>query len=99
MEIEKRSSDSPLIKSIYTDVMKSSINKDIKDLSKALGKKRADDVKKLRCEDELSWRSLAELFVKNHPDFSNEHNIISGNQVSGIILSEAAMLKLKETWV
>lgn len=98
MEIEKRSSDSPLIKSIYTDVMKSTINKDIKDLAKALGKKRADDIKKWRCTEELSWRTLADVFVKNHHEFANMHNILSGNQVSGIILSEAAMLKLKETW-
>lgn len=98
MEIEKKSDDTPLIKSIYTDVMKTTINKDIKDLSKSLGKRRAEDIKKWRCEDEHSWRSLANVFVEKHKEYADENNIISGNQVSGIILSEAAMLKLKETW-
>ncbi len=37
-------------------------------------------------------------FVEKHKEYADKNNIISGNQVSGIILSEAAMLKLKETW-
>lgn len=98
MEIEKKSDDTPLIKSIYTDVMKSTINKDIKSLAKTLRKTMALDIQKWRCTDEYSWRYLAAEFVKKYQEFSDANNIISGNQVCGLILSEAAMIKLKETW-
>lgn len=98
MEVENKSEDTPLIKSVYTDVMQSTINKDIKSLAKTLKKAMATDIKNWRCTNEYSWRYLAGEFVKKYQEFSNANNILSGNQVCGLILSEAAMIKLKETW-
>lgn len=98
MEVEKKTEDTPLIKSVYTDVMKTTIDKDIKNLTKVLRKPMATDIRNWRCIDDYSWRYIAKTFVEKYPEFSEANNIISGNQICGIILSDAAMKKLKETW-
>ena len=98
MEVENKSEDSPLIKSIYTDVMKTTIDKDIRNLIKVLRKSMATDIKNWRCINEYSWRYIAKTFVEKYPEFSEANNILTGNQICGIILSDAAMKKLKEIW-
>ncbi len=43
-----------------------------------------------------SWRGVARLFVEKYPEFSDEHGIIAGNQISGMHLCDAAMKLLKQ---
>ena len=43
-----------------------------------------------------SWRGVASLFVEKHPEFSCNHNIHHGNQISGMQLCEAAMKLLNQ---
>ncbi len=43
-----------------------------------------------------SWRGVARLFVEKYPEFSDEHRIIAGNQISGMQLCDAAMKLLKQ---
>jgi len=43
-----------------------------------------------------SWRGIARLFVEKYPEFSDNHDIIAGNQISGMQLCDAAMKLLNQ---
>jgi translation elongation factor EF-4 len=97
-EEEVRSSDSEFIKNVYKNVIQKDYDKDIRKLSKSLLKKMAEDVKKWRTEGKgYSWRYIAMLFADKYPEFSEKHNIVAENQLCGIYLCEAAIIKLNET--
>lgn len=101
--IENKTQESPLVKEIYENVFKKTWDRDIKKLSKGLHKKMVDDIKSWRVGggfddvDTHSWRSVATVFVEKYPEFAEKHNIVAGNQVSGMQLCEAAMFRLNET--
>jgi len=95
--------DNELYKLISKEVLNKTWDNDIKTLSKKISKKMALDIKKWRVgdgPDDLnthSWRSVATMFCMTYPDEAYSLNIADGNQISGIHLCDAAMLKLKET--
>jgi hypothetical protein len=95
--MELKTEENVMSKQIYKDIYKTSFDSTVKSVAKSLHKKMADDIKKWRLTDEYSWRSIASVFVEKYAEFSEKHNIISGNQVSGVMLCDAAMIKLKET--
>jgi hypothetical protein len=101
--IENKKEENPLSKELVLNIYKASWDKDIKKLSKSIPKKIALQIKKWRVGDgpddvyTHSWRGVATLFVQESPELSNELNIIIGNQISGMQLCDAAMLKLKES--
>lgn len=74
----------------------------VKKLSELLTDEMVSDIKKWRIgdgPDDLtthSWRSLACEFHDKYEAFSNENSIDYGNQISGMQLCEAAMIKLNE---
>ena len=43
-----------------------------------------------------SWRGIARLFVEKYPEFSDNYDIIAGNQISGMQLCDAAMKLLNQ---
>ena len=96
--MEKKTEESPLVREIYTDVLKETWNADIVRLSKGFTLATAKKVKLWRIEEEQSWRSIATLFVEKYVDAAKMLNIVSGNQISGMQLCDAAMKKLKETF-
>jgi hypothetical protein len=97
--IETRDSDSPVIKDLYKNIIqKGYYDKDVKKLSKALHLKMAKDVRLWRVTgDGKSWRAISTLFAIKYPEFAEKHNIVAENQLSGVYLCDAAMIKLDET--
>jgi hypothetical protein len=83
--------------------MQKSWKNDINALKKALSLKMCKQIKTWRVGEgphdmnTYSWRAIATAFVEKNPEFSKNNNIISSNQISGMMLCESAMLKLKET--
>lgn len=74
----------------------------IVDLEANLSKEMIDDIKQWRVgngPDDItthSWREIASLFVDKYPEFSHNHSIVHGNQISGMHLCNAAMNLLNE---
>jgi len=74
----------------------------IKKLAESLTDEMASDIKKWRLGDGSndstvhSWRSLACEFYDKYEPYAREHSIDYGNQISGMQLCEAAVIKLKE---
>jgi len=102
--IELRTNENPISRDICIEIIKPvTWDREIINLKKSLPIKYARQVKKWRIgngpDDPIthSWRSIATLFAKTYPEFAEEHNILEGNQVSGMYLCDAAMNKLKET--
>lgn len=95
--MENKINDNHIAKEILSNVLNNTWAKDVNTLSKNLPIKAARAVKTWRVEEEQSWRSIATLFTQKFPEESGSLNIISGNQISGMQLCEAAMKKLKET--
>jgi hypothetical protein len=101
--MEPRANENPVARDICIQVIEPIIwDKDITELKKKMPIKYARQIKQWRVgdgPDDLnthSWRSVATMFCNTYPEFSEEHNIISGNQISGMYLCDAAMVKLKE---
>lgn len=95
--MEHRNEENPVVKDIFINIFKETWDADIKKLSKAIGIKMARSIKIWRVEESHSWRSVAGTFVEKYPEISKDMNIVSGNQISGMQLCEAAMKKLNET--
>lgn len=95
--MEKKTEETPLVREIYTDVFKGTWDTDIVKLAKGMPIGTARKIKVWRVDEEHSWRSIASEFVKTYPEPAKELNIVSGNQISGMQLCDAAMKKLKET--
>lgn len=95
--MENKNDESELARKIFMNVLADTWNNDIKKLSKSLPIKIAREIKKWRIEDNYTWRNIATSFTEKYPDITNENNIISNSQLSGIMLCEASMKKLKET--
>ena len=93
--------ESSLAKEIYINVFKATWNTEITNLKKTLYKKEALNIKKWRAGDEFnpgeSWRNIATNYVNLYPEKALALNIVKDNQICGIQLCDAAMLKLKET--
>lgn len=74
----------------------------MKDLEDNLSQDMVADIREWRVgngpDDETthSWRGVARLFVEKYPEFSANHNIHIGNQISGMQLCDAAMNLLKQ---
>lgn len=96
-QIEKKTEENPVVRDIYSDLFKGKWDKLINTVAKSLSVKIARDIKSWRMDEEYSWRFIATRFVEKYPDASATLNIISGNQISGMQLCDAAMKKLKET--
>lgn len=100
--MERKTEENPLAKIISSDVLKSSWNKDIYKLKVSLTMQMAKQIKTWRVGEgpqdvnTHSWRSVAKEFVEKYKEFSDKNNIILSNQISGMMLCEAAMNKLKE---
>lgn len=98
-----KNDDNNFFKSVSKEVLKSTWNNDILFISKKLSKSMALTIKKWRIGEGVddmntfSWRAIATLFVNKYPDLAAMLDIHEGNQISGIKLCDAAMLKLKET--
>jgi hypothetical protein len=43
-----------------------------------------------------SWRGVARLFIEKYPEFSDNHGLIAGNQITGMQLCEVAMKLLNQ---
>ncbi len=100
--MEEKNQDNPAAIEICKQVMKPDWDRDVLKIRKSLPIKLARQVKEWRVggtpgAGTYSWRSIATLFVEKYPEVSEHLFIISGNQISGMYLCEAAMLKLKET--
>lgn len=102
MQLELKTAENPVSKDICRNVI-ASWNDDVLKLKKSLPVKSARDIKTWRVGEgphdmnTHSWRSIAQVFVEKYPEFAEQHNLIAGNQISGMMLCEAAMIKLKET--
>ena len=95
--IETKLDESIEVREIYTKIFNKLWDKDIKELSKSLPIKLAREIKIWRIDKQYSWRGIAQLFVETYPEESKKLGIVSENQISGIQLCDAAMIKLKET--
>lgn len=83
-------------------------NKQMKDLDDNLTQDMVADIREWRVGDgpedtnTHSWRGVARLFVEKYPEFSDNHGLIAGNQITGMQLCEAAMKllnqKVEEGW-
>jgi hypothetical protein len=106
MEKKQPQSFSEWLNSSQTQKMMHRVGKQydesVKKLSELLTDEMVSDIKKWRIgdgPDDLtthSWRSLACEFHDKYEAFSNENSIDYGNQISGMQLCEAAMIKLNE---
>ena len=103
--IETRKNENPaaieIMKKVYTT---NEWEKTVISLKKALPIKIAREIRNLRkgessfdLENYYSWKDIAHHIANKYPEFSEENHILSENQISGMLLCEASMLKLKET--
>lgn len=103
MMVEMKQNDNPIAFSIVKITMKDTWDDTINSLKKAMKKPMAETIKLWRVgegPDDIntySWRAITHLFIEKYPKWASDNNILAGNQVSGMLLCEAAMLKLKET--
>jgi hypothetical protein len=83
-------------------IMQQAQEEQMKDLQDNLSQDMVADIREWRVgdgpDDEKthSWRGIARLFVEKYAEFSDNHGIIAGNQISGMQLCDAAMLLLKQ---
>lgn len=83
-------------------IMQRAQEEQMKDLEDNLSQDMVADIREWRVgdgpDDEKthSWRGIAILFVEKYPEFSNNHGIVAGNQISGMQLCDAAMSLLKQ---
>ncbi len=56
----------------------------------------ASDVRQWRCDDDYTWRGVAHSFYEKYPEFCIEQGLDSGNQISGMMICEAAQKLLKQ---
>lgn len=77
-------------------------NDEVEKLEENLNTDMVEYIRLLRCGDgsedtiTYSWRAVARMFVEKYPTFSEEFNILAGNQLSGMQLCEAAQSLLKQ---
>jgi CHAD domain-containing protein len=82
--------------------MQEAQDKIMKALDNDLSQEMVSDIRHWRVGDgpedttTHSWRGVARLFAEKYPEFSNEHGIEAGNQISGMQLCDAAMVLLKQ---
>jgi hypothetical protein len=76
----------------YSQWWKDSIDMLVSDMTTDM----VEYIKKLRCIDDYSWRSVAQEFCLKYPKFAAEYNLYSSNQVTGMQLCEAAQKVLNE---
>lgn len=101
--MELKTEENPLAKEICYDVLKTSWEKDINKLKKNLTLQMAKQIKTWRVGEgpqdvnTYSWKSIAEEFVKKYKEWAEQNNIISNNQISGMMLCDAARKKVKDT--
>lgn len=99
MQVQKKDNENPTVKSIFIDILKHEYTQLIVNMKKKMGVKMARDIKNWRIEDPdkmYSWRTISSMFVQKYPEFSESCDIVSENELSGILLCDAAMIKLKE---
>ncbi len=70
-------------------------------LKETLTPEMVADVRQWRCGDApddptFSWRVIAQLFAAKYPEYAKTHGILSGNQVSGILICETVMELLNQ---
>lgn len=84
------------------DIMQRADEEIKKDLEDNLSQDMVADIREWRVgdgpDDEKthSWRGIARLFVEKYPEFSDNHHIIAGNQISGMQLCDVAMKLLNQ---
>lgn len=44
-----------------------------------------------------SWKEIATLFVEKYPEYAEKKKLSKGNQLTGVLLCDSAMVALKET--
>lgn len=101
--METKALENPKVKEICIQVIEP-VNwmSSVKSIKKDMPTKYARQIKEWRVgngpddPNTYSWRAIAELFAKRYPEYSAIHNIDASNQISGMLLCDAAMSKLKE---
>lgn len=84
------------------EIMQRAQEEIVKDLEDNLSQDMVADIREWRVgngPDDItthSWRGVAKLFVEKYPEFSDNHHIIAGNQISGMQLCEAAQKLLNQ---
>ena len=77
-------------------------DKTMKELDENLSQDMVSDIRDWRVgvgpddPNTHSWRGVARLFAEKHPEFAKNHGIVSGNQICGMQLCEAAMKLLDQ---
>lgn len=101
--MEPRADENPIARDICIQVIEPvTWNRDIAQLKKSMSIKHARQIKQWRVGDNpddpgtYSWRGVATMFCNTYPEFAEQHSILPGNQISGMYLCDAAMVKLKE---
>ncbi len=102
--IELKADENPVARDICIQVIKPVFwDKEVAKLRKSMPVKYARQIKQWRVgnspgdSNTYSWRGIATIFAKTYPEFTEEQSILEGNQISGMYLCDAAMIKLKET--
>jgi hypothetical protein len=84
------------------EIMQKAQEEQMKDLEDNLSQDMVADIREWRVgtgPDDMnthSWRGVAQLFVQKYSEFSDNHSIIAGNQISGMQLCDAAMNLLNQ---
>lgn len=103
--MENRKDENPALLSICMNALDDTWSKDMSVIKKALTIKMCRKIHEWRCGENSndlfnleghSWKNIATFFVDRNPEFSKLNNIIPGNTVSGMMLCEAAIDKLKK---
>lgn len=82
--------------------MTEAYNNTVKDLEDNLSQDMVADIREWRVgtgpddTNTHSWRGVARHFVEKYPEFSDNHGIIAGNQISGMQLCDTVMKLLNE---
>ena len=77
-------------------------NKELEKLTNEMTADMLADIRDWRCgtgpddPDTYSWRGVATQFYESYPEFSYSHSIISGNQLSGMMLCQVAQKLLNQ---
>lgn len=101
--IEPRTNENPVARDICIQVIEPVIwDREVTKLKKSMPIKYARQIKQWRVgngpgdSNTYSWKGIATLFAKTYPEFAEEQSILEDNQISGMYLCDAAMVKLKE---
>jgi hypothetical protein len=102
--MQNRKDENPALLTICMNALDETWSKDVSTIKKGLTVKMCRIIHEWRCGenskdlfnlDGHSWKTISTFFVDKNPEFSKQNNILSDNAVSGMMLCEAAVQKLK----